>query len=89
MGGLRGNVERVANMFVDVIARLIDTYGKENIPPSSATTRLADLIWQMRPLADIAIDAEVARAMEKAIAKYFGERLDAIMEHLKTKDGSL
>ena len=56
-GGLRGNVERVANMFVDVIARLIDTYGKENIPPKSATTRLADLIWQMRPLADIAIDA--------------------------------
>ncbi|HMY82209.1 MAG TPA: hypothetical protein PK212_05340, partial [Agitococcus sp.] len=89
VGGLRGNVERVANMFVDVIARLIDTYGKENIPPSSATTRLADLIWQMRPLADIAIDAEVARAMEKAIAKYFGERLDAIMEHLKNKDGNV
>jgi len=43
----------------------------------------------MRPLADIAIDAEVARAMEKAIAKYFGERLDAIMEHLKNKDNNL
>ena len=30
----------------------------------------------------------VARAMEKAIAKYFGERLDAIMEHLKIKMGT-
>ncbi|MCB1660357.1 MAG: MerR family transcriptional regulator [Pseudomonadales bacterium] len=86
VGGLRANVERVANMFVDVIARIIDTYGKENIPPSTETTRLADLIWQMRPLADIAIDAEVARAMEKAIANYFGGRLDAIMEHIKNQE---
>lgn len=89
VGGLRGNVERVADMFIEVIARLIDTYGKENIPPSSATTRLADLIWQMRPLADVAIDAEVARAMEKAITTYFGARLDAIMEHLKNKDSQV
>jgi len=84
--GMRNNVERVADMFIEVIARLIDTYGKENIPPSSATTRLADLIWQMRPLADVAIEAEVARAMEKAITNYFGGRLDAIMEHLKNKE---
>lgn len=83
VGGLRDNVERVASMFVDVIARLIDTYGKENIPPSGATAHLANLIWQMRPLADIAIDAEVARAMEKAISNYFGERLDAVMEHIQ------
>ncbi|MCP5177963.1 MAG: MerR family transcriptional regulator [Moraxellaceae bacterium] len=86
VGGLRANVERVANMFVDVIARIIDTYGKENIPPSSATNHLANLIWQMRPLADVAIDAEVARAMEKAIANYFGGRLDAIMEHIKNQE---
>lgn len=86
VSGVRGNVELVANMFVEVIARLIDTYGKENIPPSSATTHLADLIWQMRPLADVAIDAEVARAMEKAITNYFGGRLDAIMEHIKNQE---
>ncbi|MFO1391407.1 MAG: MerR family transcriptional regulator [Agitococcus sp.] len=88
VGGLRANVEHVANMFVDVIARIIDTYGKENIPPSSATNHLANLIWQMRPLADVAIDAEVARAMEKAIANYFGGRLDAIMEHIKNQEHS-
>jgi DNA-binding transcriptional MerR regulator len=86
IGGMRNNVERVADMFIEVIARLIDTYGKENIPPSSATTRLADLIWQMRPLADVAIDAEVARAMEKSITNYFGGRLDAIMEHIKKQE---
>lgn len=86
--GVRGNVERVANMFVEVIARIIDTYGKENMPPREETARLADLIWKMRPLADVAVDAEVARAMEKAIAKYFGERLEAIMEHLKNKDAT-
>ena len=40
----------------------------------------------MRPLADVAIDAEVARAMEKAIANYFGGRLDAIMEHIKNQE---
>ncbi|PTQ89296.1 MerR family transcriptional regulator [Agitococcus lubricus] len=84
--GVRGNVERVANMFVEVIAQIIDTYGKENMPPREETAHLADLIWKMRPLADIAVDAEVARAMEKAIGKYFGERLEAIMEHLKHKD---
>ena len=86
VSGVRANVEHVADMFVEVIARLIDTYGKESIPPSSATTRLADLIWQMRPLADVAIDAEVARAMEKSINNYFGGRLDAIMEHIKNQE---
>lgn len=87
IAGVRDNVERVANMFVEVITRIIDTYGKQNMPPREETAHLADMIWKMRPLADIAVDTEVARAMEKAINKYFGERLDAIMAHLKNKDG--
>ncbi len=86
IAGMRDNVERVANMFVEVITRIIDTYGKQNMPPREETAHLAEMIWKMRPLADVAVDAEVARAMEKAINKYFGERLDAIMEHLKNKE---
>jgi hypothetical protein len=39
----------------------------------------------MRPLADVAVDAEVARAMELAINNYFGERLDSIMQSINNK----
>ena len=73
--GLRDNVNRVANMFVEVIARLID----------EETAHLAEIIWKMRPLADVAVDAEVARAMELAINNYFGERLDSIMQSINNK----
>jgi len=84
--GLRDNVNRVANMFVEVIARLIDTSGKTSIPSREETAHLAEIIWKMRPLADVAVDAEVARAMELAINNYFGERLDSIMQNINNKE---
>ena len=80
---LRGNVERVANELVQLVLRYVfEPYMKGQLPPASDVPRLAATIWQLRPLADLAVDAEVSRAMEKAINRYLGDLLSHIYEHL-------
>jgi DNA-binding transcriptional MerR regulator len=80
---LRGNVERVANELVQLIVKFVfDPYMKGQLPPAREVPRLADAVWRLRPLADMAVNAEVARAMEGAINQYLGDVLTHIMDHL-------
>ncbi len=86
---LRGNVERVANEIVQLVIKYVfDPYMKGQLPPASEVARLAQTIWKLRPLADLAVNAEVARAMEKAVNRYLGDLLSHIYEHLP-RDGSV
>ena len=80
LGGMRANVESVANSLVQLIVRhVFDPLGSNKLPPPEQVPHLAEVIWRMRPIADMAVSAEVARAMEKAIQRFMGERMDAIM----------
>jgi DNA-binding transcriptional MerR regulator len=80
---LRGNVERVANELVQLVVKYVfDPYMKGQLPPASEVPRLADTVWRLRPIADMAVNAEVARAMEGAVNKYLGEVMTHIMEQL-------
>jgi DNA-binding transcriptional MerR regulator len=80
---LRGNVERVANELVQLVVKYVfDPYMKGQLPPAAEVPRLADTVWRLRPLADMAVNAEVARAMEGAVNKYLGEVMAHIMEQL-------
>ncbi len=80
---LRGNVERVANELVKLAVKYVfQPYMGGRFPPAKEVPRLADMVWRLRPLADMAVDAEVARAMEKAINQYLGDMLTHILEHL-------
>ena len=82
--GVRNNVEFVADELVKLVVRLVfDPYGKDKLPPPEDVERLTNLIWRLRPIADIAIAAEVGRAMEKAINDHLSERLVAVMTHMK------
>ena len=79
--GLRGNVERVADALVQLIAKYVfDRYGEGNMPPPEETARLAELVWKLRPLAMQAVDAEVARAMEKSANRFLGDRLALMID---------
>ena len=79
---LRGNVERVANEMVLLIVQYVfDPLGKE-LPPPKEIPRLAELIWRLRPLVNMAVNAEVARAMGKAANQHLGDRMAYIFEHL-------
>lgn len=79
---LRANVERVADEMVQMIARLLDRYDGR-LPPAEDVPRLADLIWRLRPLANMAVDSEVSRALERSANKFLGERVAQILEHMR------
>jgi DNA-binding transcriptional MerR regulator len=79
---LRGNVERVANEMVMLIVKhVFDPLGKD-LPPPKEVPRLVELVWRLRPLVNMAVNAEVARAMGKAAQLNLGNRLEYILEHL-------
>lgn len=80
---LRGNVERVANELVQLALRYVLTpHLRDGLPKAGEVPKIAELIWKLRPIADVAVDAEVARAMELAVQKYLGDILGAVLEQL-------
>ncbi len=81
MHGLRANVQRVADEMVQLVAHMLDKYGEGELPPAKDVPKLADIIWRLRPLAMMAVEAEVSRALEKAANKYLGERVAQILDH--------
>jgi DNA-binding transcriptional MerR regulator len=83
---LRGNVERVANELVQLIVKYVfERYLKGELPPAKDVPQLADMVWKLRPLADMAVETEVARAMDKAIHQHLGDLLSHIFDHLQDK----
>lgn len=81
VGGLRRNVERVADELIEVVVKSIDLYG-DALPPAEDVPRLAAMIGRLRPLADQAIESEVSRAMERALSRFLGDRLAQVLDHL-------
>lgn len=81
IGALRGNVERAADQMVQLVEQhLFDPFG-DGLPPPAEVPRLADIIWRLRPLVEMAVNAEVARAMEMAATRHLGDRLAAVLDH--------
>jgi len=81
VGGLRRNVERVADELIQVAVQSIDRYG-DGLPPAEDVPQLAGMIGRLRPLADKAIESEVSRAMERALSRFLGDRLAQVLDHL-------
>ena len=80
---LRGNVERVANELVKLIVKYVfEAHLKNGLPPAGEVPHLADMIWRLRPLADMAVETEVARAMEKAINQHLGDVMAHILDQI-------
>lgn len=80
---LRDNVERAAEAMVQLIDRYVfEKYG-DGIPKPEEATHLGDLIWRLRPLVEMAVHAEVARAMERAATQHLGDRLERVLEQFQ------
>ncbi|MDX1694461.1 MAG: MerR family transcriptional regulator [Ketobacteraceae bacterium] len=78
---MRGNVERVANELVKLVAdHVLGKYGSQNLPPREELPKIADLVWRLRPLSEKAVSAEFARAMEIAANRILADRLEAIIK---------
>ncbi|AUM11751.1 MerR family transcriptional regulator [Ketobacter alkanivorans] len=86
---LRGNVERVANELVRLVGEhVLSNYETEELPPQEEFPKLADLVWRMRPLAEMAVHAELARAMENAASRLLSDRLENIIERMAREKDS-
>ena len=80
---LRANVESAAEDMVRLVEKhVFDRYGK-GLPPPEEMPKLAAIVWRLRPLVEMAVHAEVARAMELAANQHLGDRLSHVLEQLK------
>ena len=71
---LREDVERIAGRFVDlVVVHVFGPYRAE-LPPD-AVRELAQVVQRLRPLAEMVVDAELARALEQHARARLGGQL--------------
>ena len=77
---LRRDADRIAARFVELAETyLFAPYGDE-LPPSEDIPRITDLVQRLRPLTEMAVDAELARAMERRVNERFGERIKKLSD---------
>jgi len=87
VGQLRANVERAAEAMVQLIDKhLLEKYG-DGLPPPEESAEIGDLIWRLRPLVEMAVHAEVSRAMQHAATQHLGDRLSHVLEQFERSRG--
>jgi DNA-binding transcriptional MerR regulator len=80
---LRRDADRIAARFVELAETyLFAPYGDE-LPPPEDIPRITELVRRLRPLTEMAVDAELARAMERRVNERFGKRLEKVREHTR------
>ncbi|MDX1587672.1 MAG: MerR family transcriptional regulator [Oleiphilaceae bacterium] len=77
--GLRGNIDKVAAELTHQASRLLEVSDDKPIPQESVH-HLTELVWRLRPLALVAVQAEVQRAMHQATQRYLGDRINAAFQ---------
>jgi DNA-binding transcriptional MerR regulator len=82
---LARDTDRIAARFVELVsANVFEPYGDRPFPAKDVP-RLAELLRRLRPLAETTVDAYLARAMERRMARELGEHYDRLMGHLGEK----
>jgi DNA-binding transcriptional MerR regulator len=82
---LRANVEVAAEEMVRLVEKhIFDRYGT-GLPPRDEAPGLGEMIWRLRPLVEMAVHAEVARAMEIAATRHLGDRLAHVLDQLERR----
>jgi len=84
---LARDTDRIAARFVElVVANVFEPYGDRPFPARDVP-RLAELLRRLRPLAEMTVDAYLARAMERRLGGELGAHYDRLMEHLGEQAG--
>ncbi|MGO4765516.1 MerR family transcriptional regulator [Cupriavidus sp. 2KB_3] len=78
----RSHFQAVSDRIVGMVVRELDRFGEGKLPPPAEVPRLVDILWRIRPLAMVAVETEMMRALEISANKYLGDRVAAILEHL-------
>lgn len=83
---LHRDVDRIAARFVELArTHIFDRYG-DDLPPPEDVPRLAELVKRLRPLAEMVVDTELARALERHVMESLGRHLERFREHLLTEE---
>lgn len=82
---LKRDVERIAARLVDLVAGSVFGDYRESLPPPEAVPELAQVVQRLRPLAQVVVDVELARALERHATKALGDTLDSIIAHLRAE----
>jgi len=81
---LQRDMDEVAARFVELVTtHVFDQLGDRL--PMAEVPRLAEVVQRLRPLAQMAVDAELARAMERQVRAQLGDRLGRLLEHLHSE----
>ena len=79
---LARDTDRIAGRFVELVAaHVFEPYGDRPFPAKDVP-RLTELLRRLRPLAETTVDAYLARAMERRMARELGDHYDRLLEHL-------
>jgi DNA-binding transcriptional MerR regulator len=82
---LARDTDRIAARFVELVsANVFEPYGDRPFAPADVP-RLAELLRRLRPLAQLTVDAYLARAMEQRMTSELGAHYDRLMGHLGEK----
>ncbi len=82
---LARDTDRIAARFVGLVAQnVFEPYGDRPFPAADVP-RLADLLRRLRPLAEMTVDAYLARAMQQRMNHELGEHYDRLMGTLGDK----
>lgn len=80
---MRGKVQPVADAFVKMVTQhVLEPYGEQALPPKEEFPQIAELVWRLRPLAQIVVDAELGRSMDIAASRFLADKLESIMKQL-------
>jgi DNA-binding transcriptional MerR regulator len=82
---LRRDVDRIARRFVE----LVDTHIFASVNHDRRDLAdLAELVRRLRPLGEMVVSSELARAMERAANAQLGDRLTQLLEYLGSDQAS-
>jgi DNA-binding transcriptional MerR regulator len=80
-GQLQADIDHSAGLLVQAVAaHILSTRGPDWLPTGEELPQLAELIGRLRPLAQMAVDAYLAQAMERHVRAVLGERLVRLLE---------
>jgi hypothetical protein len=72
---LKGHIDQIAERFVQAVAvHILSAHAPDWAPTSEELPGIVELIQRLRPLAQLAVDAQFARSMEQQVHAVLGER---------------
>jgi hypothetical protein len=78
---LQADIDHSAGLLVQAVAtHILSTRGPDWLPTGEELPQLAEMIGRLRPLAQMAVDAYLAQAMERHVRAVLGERFVRLLE---------